>query len=93
MRPRRQQATITIRSDRAKARLALLTRGGRSQAEIIENALDREPLPQGAMDEARLERRMAEIDRLIAAIPKGSGVTMKEFDALEYDEHGDLRDR
>ena len=37
---RRAQQPITIRSDRAAARLKLLTRDGRSQAQIIEDALE-----------------------------------------------------
>ncbi|MBV2149880.1 hypothetical protein KRZ98_16675 [Sphingobium sp. AS12] len=43
--PRRQQRATTIRSDRAFTRLELLTRDGRSKIEIIEEALDRMPLP------------------------------------------------
>jgi hypothetical protein len=38
---RRQQRAITIRSDHALARRALLTRDGRSQVKVIEEALDR----------------------------------------------------
>ncbi|HZF96494.1 MAG TPA: hypothetical protein VEZ20_16650 [Allosphingosinicella sp.] len=90
MQPRRNQTPITIRSDRAAARLKLLTSGGRSQAEVIEEALERLPAPEAAEAE-RLERRLAEINALIAAIPPGSIMSMKEFDALEYDENGDLR--
>jgi hypothetical protein len=88
MQPRRQQPSITIRSERAVRRLKQLTRGGRSQAAIIEEALDRMPDPAPEPDK---ERRMAEIMALIEAIPKGSIMSMKEFDAIEYDEHGDLR--
>jgi hypothetical protein len=91
MQPRRKQTPITIRSDRAAARLKLLTSGGRSQAEVIEEALERLPAPEVPSDEARIERRLAEINALIAAIPPGSIMSMKEFDALEYDENGDLR--
>jgi antitoxin VapB len=90
MQPRRKQTPITIRSDRAAARLKLLTSGGRSQAEVIEEALERLPAPEAAEAE-RIERRLAEINALIAAIPPGSIMSMKEFDALEYDENGDLR--
>jgi antitoxin VapB len=91
MQPRRKQAPITIRSDRAAARLKLLTSGGRSQAEVIEEALERLPAPAADSDDARIERRLAEINALIAAIPPGSIMSMKEFDALEYDENGDPR--
>ena len=37
---RRQQPPITIRSTRAADLLRLLTRGGRSQADVIEEALE-----------------------------------------------------
>lgn len=90
--PRRAQTPITIRSDRAAARLKLLTRGGRSQAEVMEEALDLMPVvdaPEGmAPDDAAQYIR---IMQLIAQIEPGSILTMKEFDALEYDEFGDLR--
>lgn len=89
MQPRRKQTPITIRSDRAARRLALLTRDGRSQVEIIEEALDQLPLPPDVEDP--LETRLADLNALIARIPKGSIMSMKEFDALEYDEKGDPR--
>lgn len=89
MRPRRIQEPITIRSDRAAARLRLHTGNGRSQAEVIEEALDHLPLPKLGGEEK--ERWVAHIKELVAQIPKGSIMSMKEFDALEYDENGDLR--
>jgi hypothetical protein len=88
MQPRRKQTPITIRSDRAAARLKLLTRGGRSQAEVIEEALERMPEPGSDAERARW---LAELNERVARIPKGSIMSMKEFDALEYDENGDLR--
>ncbi|HEX8622981.1 MAG TPA: hypothetical protein VF718_13525 [Allosphingosinicella sp.] len=88
MQPRRKQTPITIRSDRAAARLKLLTRNGRSQADVVEEALERLPLPP--LDDEAIERRLEELNALIAKVPKG-GLTMKEFDALEYDENGDPR--
>jgi len=88
MRPRRQQAPITIRSDRALRRLKLLTRNGRSQAEVVEQALEQLPLPP--CDDDAIEWRLAELNALIAKVPK-DGMSMKEFDALEYDENGDPR--
>ena len=89
MQPRRKQSPITIRSDRAAARLKLLTRGGRSQAEVIEEALERMPAPGGVPEEQAKWR--SRLDELIAQIPKGSIMSAKEFDALEYDENGDPR--
>ena len=89
MQPRRKQVPITIRSDRAAARLKLLAQDGRSQAEIVEEALDRMPLPERAAEERSPWR--AELDALVAKVPKGSIMSMTEFDALEYDENGDPR--
>lgn len=86
---RRAQTPITFRSDRAAARLKLLTRNGRSQAEVLEEALDRMPVPPPLQSEevARLARIEAILDRFATA----RGPTMAEFDAMEYDENGDLR--
>ena len=96
MKPRRAQQPISIRSNRAAARLALLTRDGHSQARIIEEALDRMPDPEPKPerepyrpnltpeDKAQVERIMA----LVRSGPPGPGNIMAEFDALEYDEDG-----
>ena len=84
--PRRAQQPITIRSDKAAAKLAILTRGGRSQAEVIEDALDRIPDPPVHADE--LAARIARLDAILAKIEPGSIMSMAEFDAQEYDEYG-----
>ncbi len=98
MQARRAQKPITIRSDRAAERLRLLTRDGRSQAKVIEDALDQMPVPESAPqvpsayqprpltpdEQARFDR----IEAILARIPPGSIMSMKEFDALEYDEDG-----
>jgi hypothetical protein len=76
---RRSQQAIAFRSDRAAARLRLLTRDGRSQVSVIEDALDRMPAPD--LTDARRGRITNVIEPL----------TMAEFDALEYDEFGDPR--
>lgn len=88
MQPRRQQPAITIRSRRALDRLRLLMCNGRSQVAVIEEALDRMPLPPEADDiEARRARIMAILDRIDpSTIP-----SMAEFDAREYDERGSPR--
>lgn len=91
MSPRRAQTPITIRSDRAAARLRVLTRNGRSQVSIVEEALDRMPVPAPDLTEEELDRRRKELTDALSGIPKGSVMSMKEFDALEYDENGDLR--
>ena len=91
MKPRRQQTPITIRSDRAAQRLALLTRSGRSQAEIIEEALDKIPLPPTADDERQaVLDRIDEITRRAAAQPR-KWRSLAEFDEATYDERGLLK--
>jgi antitoxin VapB len=87
MQPRRRQTPITIRSDRAAARLKLLTSGGRSQAEVIEEALERLPSPETA-DAERLQRRRAQLMALLETIDPASIPTIEEFDRSEYDENG-----
>lgn len=82
---RRQQRAITVRSDHALARLALLTRDGRSQVTVIEEALDRMPVPKPLSD--RAERR-ARIEAILATVPKRKYPTMAEIDAELYDEDG-----
>ena len=85
--PRRQQRGVTIRSDHALARLALLTRDGRSQVEVIEDALDRMPLPS---DNDR-EAFRADIDAILAKVPKRKYPTMAELDADNFDDEGNCR--
>jgi hypothetical protein len=88
---RRSQQAIAFRSDRAAARLRLLTRDGRSQVSVIEDALDRMPAPD--LTDARRGRITNVIERAQSMV-RESGVrplTMAEFDALEYDEFGDPR--
>lgn len=90
MRPRRQQTPITIRSDKAAAKLALLTGTGRSQAEVIEDALDRLPAPgNDEEDGERFIEELLEIGRRARA--RSHIPTMEEFDAATYDERGLLR--
>jgi antitoxin VapB len=82
--PRRQQRGVTIRSDHALARLALLTRDGRSQVEVVEEALDRMPLPVTSDREALI----ADIRAIQARVPKRAYPSMAELDAEFYDEEG-----
>jgi hypothetical protein len=86
--PRRRQRGFTIRSDRALARLALLTGKGMSQARVVEEALDRMPLPSDAEDRQNARRRIDAIIAKGAALPKTS---MSEMDSLEYDDDGNCR--
>ena len=57
----------TVRSDHALARLALLTRDGRSQVQVIEDALDRMPLPKRETEKVG---RRARIEAILATVPK-----------------------
>ena len=82
---RRNQGAITIRSDHALKRLELLARDGRSQVEIIEEALDRMPLPKPARDR---EAYLAAIKAIQVSVPKGTFPTMAEIDAELWDEAG-----
>jgi hypothetical protein len=85
--PRRQQRRIAFASDRAFKRLQLLTRGGRSQADVIEEALERMPVP-AADDRAAV---VEEIRDLLARLPSRAYPTMQELDAAEYDADGNCR--
>ena len=90
MQTRRLQQPITIRSDRAAARLRTLTRTGRSQAAIIEEALELMPEPQPA----GLEDAFAQIKEIQAMFRREGGGryrSMAEFDAAEYDADGNPR--
>lgn len=92
MTPRRKQTPIAIRSDKAASLLKLHTRGGQSQAEVIEDALDRLPVVEPPADfTPEQAARYIRLKRLTSSIEPGAFLTMKEFDALEYDEFGDLR--
>ena len=82
--PRRKQRAITIRSDHALKRLELLARDGRSQAEIIEEALDRMPLPPGRDSDVF----RAEIAAIQARVPKRTFPSLAEIDAELWDEDG-----
>ena len=85
---RRRQPAITIRSDKALARLALLTRDGRSRTQVIEEALDRMPLPPAPVLVADREAVIARIQALVASVPKRRYSVMAEIDAEIWDEDG-----
>lgn len=88
---RRAQQAITIRSDKVAAKLALLARDGRSQARIIEEALDR--LPDFEPEPDVIAERIADLREIAALyLAEGGRVrTMAEFDAEEYDVDGNPR--
>lgn len=83
--PRHRQKPIAIRSDKAARLLARLTRDGRSQAQVIEEALEK-----AAADAPRLTReefiaRVSEIVRPLEGLP---GKSFKEIDDEMWDEYG-----
>jgi hypothetical protein len=90
MQPRRLQPAITIRSQKAVDRLKLLTRDGRSQTAVIEEALEKmaEPLAPDTIETIRAQIEKASIR--YAARPR-RWRTMAEFDEHEYDENGNCR--
>ena len=82
------QQVITIDSERARARLALLTRNGRSAVAVIEEALDRMPEPWQPLGETEYFTRIAEIQEQAR---RDNMPSMAEFDAREYDANGNPR--
>jgi hypothetical protein len=85
--PRRRQPALTIRSARA-IELLKSVRDGRSQAQIIEDALEREVTLGKPI--ASNEERISAI-RAIQAEVVGEPLrydSMADFDAKEYDERG-----
>lgn len=82
---RRKQTAITIRSARAAERLALLTRDGRSQARVIEEALEQMPLPA-----TRIDRQAIRAD-IAAIVARGRNLAAKSVEAIDaemYDDNG-----
>src|SRR3546814_15195662 len=83
-RPRSKQRALTIRADHSLKRVGLRARDGRSQVDIIEEARDRMPLPP-ASDGATFR---AEVEAILAGVPKRSYPTMAEIDAELWAEDG-----
>lgn len=84
--PRHRQAPITIRSNKAAAILSRLARTGKSQAQIIEDALEKADAVAPKMSK---EEFIARIDAIVApvlAIPNRP--TFKELDDVLWDENG-----
>ncbi len=82
--PRSKQTPISIRSDKAAALLAQHTQNGRSQAEVIEEALAGLPIEDAA---ARAKRLYTDLEAIIRAVPH-TGLTFKEIDDEMWDEYG-----
>ena len=83
--PRHRQKPITIRSDKAAALLARLARNGRSQAQVIEEALEK-----AAEETPRLSREefIAKIDAIVRPLHGQPGKSFKEIDDEMWDENG-----
>lgn len=83
--PRHRQAPITIRSDKAARLLAELTRDGRSQAQVIEEALEHAAHAAGEMSR---EEFMARIDSIVRPLRSQPRTTYRELREQYYDDDG-----
>ena len=83
--PRHRQKPITIRSDVAAQLLKQLTRDGRSQAQVIEDALKREDAAQPRLSR---EEFIARIDAIVRPLQGLPGKTYRELREEYYDENG-----
>ena len=83
--PRHRQAPISFRSDLAARLLAQLTRSGRSQAQVIEEALAKaaERAPRMSSEEF-----IARIDAIVRPLHGLPGKSFKEIDDEMWDENG-----
>lgn len=82
--PRHRQKPIAIRSDKAARLLAELTRDGRSQAQVIEDALEDAVTARRPQS---WEEWKARIDAIVRPA-HGSGLTYRELRQEYYDEDG-----
>lgn len=83
--PRHKQTPISFRSDKAAELLAQLTKDGRSQAQVIEDAL-----VKAADDKPKLssEEFIAQIDAITTPLRGIAGKTRQEIEDEMYDEFG-----
>jgi antitoxin VapB len=84
--PRHRQTPISIRSDKAARLLAQLTRDGRSQAQVIEDALEC-AVHDAAPPRTPSERR-ARIDAIAKPWHGVPGRSREEIEAEIYDDDG-----
>jgi antitoxin VapB len=83
--PRHRQTPISIRSDKAAALLARLTQDGRSQAQVIEEALEK---VASETRQRTIEERIAAIDAIVRPNHGRPGKSFKELDDELWDENG-----
>lgn len=83
--PRHRQKPIAFRSDKAARLLAEMTRDGRSQAQVIEDALE-----QAARTAPRLspEEFIAQVKAIVRPAHELPGKSYHEIRREMYDEHG-----
>ncbi len=83
--PRNRQTPISFRSDQAARLLADLTCDGRSQAQVIEEALAKaaEGKPRRSQEEF-----IARIEAIIKPVDDLPGKSFKEIDDTMWDENG-----
>jgi len=83
--PRSRQTPISFRSDKAAELLAKLTRDGRSQAQVIEEALEQvaQTAPQLSPEEF-----IAQVKDIVRPAHKLPGKSYHEIRAEMYDEYG-----
>lgn len=87
----RAEQTVVLHSDRVAARLALLTRDGRTPERVVEEALDRLPEPRRAVGSG--DDYLARIAEIQEQARRDNIPSMAEFDAREYDAHAIRVDR
>lgn len=83
--PRSKQTPISIRSNKAARALAQLTDDGRSQAEIIEDALEQALKSRPKMTPEKFRAVTDAIMEAARALPR---TTYRELRAPYYDENG-----
>jgi hypothetical protein len=84
--PRSRQTPISFRSDKAAELLAKLTRDGRSQAQVIEEALA--SAAAEIVPPRTVEERNARIDAIVRPVHGRSKLTFKEIDDAMWDDNG-----
>lgn len=83
--PRHRQAPVSFRSDKAAALLARLTGNGRSQAQVIEDALAEAAAKAPSLT---VEERIARIDAIVRPVHGLPGKSYREIREEMYDENG-----
>lgn len=83
--PRHRQKPISFRSDEAARLLKQLTLDGRSQAQVIEDALKREAASKPRLSK---EEFIARIDAIVRPLQGLPGMTYRELREEYYDENG-----